>query len=94
VSLAEIKQRLAATKRKVDRHFRKGLHNHIFKGKWLPSILADEIDRTMAGRPYDNNRLATRLPCTIPRTLHFMEPWADYFRNAIRVFVDSSEVSG
>lgn len=87
LSVAAFKQRLAATSRKVDRYFAGGQHHRIFKGKWFAVILADEIDRIMAGHPYDRNGLAGRLPASLAATLHFTMPWADYFRNPIRNIV-------
>ena len=82
--VAVLRQQLTTTTEKVDRYFSQSLHHRIFKGKWFALILADELDRIMAGQPYDNNGFAKRLPSSIAATLDFREPWADYFRNAIQ----------
>ncbi len=84
VSLNEFNRRIAVTIRKVDAYYRKGFHHRIFKGKWFSPILADEIDKTMTGYPYDSRGLDARLPCAIAATLDFRQPWADYFRKAIQ----------
>ena len=78
------RQKLSATARKVDKHFARGQHHRIFKGKWFATVLSDDIDRIMAGRPYDNSRLGSRLTSSVTTTLDFTEPWADHFRNPIR----------
>jgi len=82
--VAVFRQRLAATTRKVDKYFARGQHHRIFKGKWFATVLADDVDRIMAGRPYDSSRLASRLTSSVAATLDFTEPWADHFRNPIR----------
>ena len=78
------RQMLASTTRKVDRYFAKGQHHRVFKGKWFAAILANDIDRIMAGQPYDSADLANRLTSSVATTLDFSEPWADYFGNSIR----------
>ncbi len=82
--VALFRQRLSATTRKVEKYFARGQHHRIFKGKWFATVLADDVDRIMAGRPYDNSRLASRLTGSVAATLDFTEPWADHFRNPIR----------
>ena len=78
------RQRLSATARKVDKYFARDQHHRIFKGKWFATVLSDDIDRIMAGRPYNNSHLGSRLTSSIATTLDFTEPWADYFRTPIR----------
>jgi hypothetical protein len=87
VPVVGFRLRLAVSAKKVERYFRKGQHHRIFKGKWFTTILADEIDRVMAGRPYDRNGLAKRIPGAVTATLDFAEPWADYFRNALQTVI-------
>lgn len=78
------RQRLATTSRKVDRYFARNQHHRIFKGKWFAVVLADDIDRIMAGLPYNSNGLAGRLTSSVSATLDFTEPWAEHFRTSIR----------
>jgi len=87
IPVALFRERLAVTARKVERYFRKEQHHRLFKGKWFTTILVDEIDRAMAGRPYDRTGLARRIPCAVAATLDFSEPWADHFRNAVQAVV-------
>jgi len=70
--------------RKVERYFSKGEHHRIFKGKWFAVILADDIDRIMAGDPYDDKGLAGRLPSAIATTLDFSEIWTEHFKQPLR----------
>ena len=84
LTVTAFKERLAATSRKVDSYFARGLHHRIFKGKWFAVILADHIDRIMAGVPYYSKGLNTRLPPCLAATLDFTEPWAEHFRTSIR----------
>ena len=83
LSVEELNLQLTTTTKKVDGYFARSLHHKIFKGKWFAVVLAAEVEKFMAGKPYDNNGLARRLPSSIAATLDFREPWADYFRNAI-----------
>ena len=80
---AELKQKLIVSTDKVRGYFGKNEHHRIFKGKWFAAILADEVDRIMAGTSYDNKNLAVKLPCAVSATLNFSEPWTDYFRNSL-----------
>ncbi len=83
IPVAELRNRLGSYTTKVDFYFTRGEHHRVFKGKWFASILADDIDRIMAGDPYDDNRLRGRLQSTIAATLDFSEPWADYFKQSL-----------
>ncbi len=82
--VAVFRQKLATMTRKIDRYFGRGQHHRIFKGKWFSTILADDIDRIMAGRPYYSSGLTSRLTSTVAATLDFNESWADHFREPIR----------
>ena len=84
IPVAVFRQRLATTTRKVDRYYACSQHHRIFKGKWFATVLSDDINRIMAGRPYDSNSLASSLTSSVAATLDFTEPWADYFKNPIR----------
>ncbi len=84
VPVAELTRRLSSTTAKVERYFARGEHHRIFKGKWFATILADDVDRIMAGNPYDRNRLAGRLPSAIAATLDFSEPWTENIKQPLR----------
>ena len=77
------RQKLEGTTKKVDRYFVRKMHHRIFKGKWFANLLADCIDKLMAGNPYDSSRLANRLSGSVAATLDFNETWANHFRNPI-----------
>jgi hypothetical protein len=83
LKIAAFSPQVTATTRIVDRYFAKGQHHRLFKGKWFGTILADDIDRIMAGRPYHSNGLARRLPSAIAATIDFTEPWTDHFKRPI-----------
>jgi len=84
VPVVEFRRRLSLTTDKVERYFAKGEHHRIFKGKWFASILADDVDRIMAGNPYDDRGLAGRLPSAIATTLDFTESWTEHFKQPLR----------
>ncbi len=84
IPVANLRQRLALFTAKVDRYYGRGEHHRVFKGKWFGLILADDVDRIMGGNPYDRNGLQSRVPSAIAATLDFSEPWANYFRRALR----------
>lgn len=84
VPVPELTLRLSLTVDKVERYFARGEHHRIFKGKWFAAILADDVDRIMAGDPYDKHGLAGRLPSAIAATLNFSEPWTEHFKQPLR----------
>jgi hypothetical protein len=81
---ATFRQKLASTRKKVDKYFDRGQHHRLFKGKWFATVLADNIARIMAGLQHDSNGLASRLTYTVAATIDFTEPWAEHFRTPIR----------
>lgn len=83
IPVNDLKRKHSESTKKVGQYFAKGEHHRIFKGKWFSHILADDIDRIMAGIPYDKNGLARRLSGTIAVTLDFSESWADYLRQSV-----------
>jgi len=84
IHVTELTERLRVSTSRVERHYARAEHHKVFKGKWFGAILADEIERIMAGDPYDKKGLAGRLPCAVAATLDFSGPWADYFRCSLR----------
>lgn len=84
VPVSELRQKITGSVWKVDKYFAKGEHHRIFKGKWFATILADDVDRIMAGNTYDGNGLAGRLPSAIAATLDFSETWTEYFKQPLR----------
>ncbi|MEW6406223.1 MAG: DUF4435 domain-containing protein, partial [Chloroflexota bacterium] len=50
--VADLRLKLAGTTSKVDKYYARGQHHRVFKGKWFANVLADDIDRIMAGLPY------------------------------------------
>lgn len=83
VSALEFQQCLESRSRRVDRILREDRHHYVFKGKWFASILADELEELMAGRPLDAVGLAGRLTQSVAATLDFDQPWADRFREPV-----------
>jgi hypothetical protein len=82
--VAQFRERLASTTKKVERYFKKGEHHRVFKGKWFAAVLADEVDRAMTGAPYDDRGLVARLPSAVAATIDFSAPWADHFKRPLR----------
>lgn len=83
ISVDDLRRKFATTTSKVNRYYRRGEHHRIFKGKWFAAILADDVDRIMAGDHYDKNGLSSRITSAVAATLDFTEPWVEYFRNSI-----------
>ncbi len=84
VPVAELTRRLSSTADKVERYYAKGEHHRIFKGKWFTVILADDVDRIMAGDRYDRHGLAGRLPSAIAATLDFSGSWSENIKQPLR----------
>ncbi len=87
VPVSDLRNRLSLYRNRVDRHLSRGSHHKVFKGKWFGEALADDIDRLMAGNPYDSNGLSKRLPSAVASTLDFSGVWADDLKRPLRSVV-------
>lgn len=81
--VAQLRSRFRMSRNKVDIYLQRENHHRLFKGKWFGSVLADDIDRIMAGDPYDDNALSKRLPSAIAATLDFSQPWVNDFKRPL-----------
>ncbi len=70
------------SREEVDRLYKSGNWDVVFKGKWYAHILAAEI---VARSPYsfDTKHLAPTLVKQVAATMHFSSPWANKVRAAI-----------
>jgi hypothetical protein len=68
---------------RVDRQYSAGIHDVVFKGKWYPWLLADELTVRGIATGSALKALPDRLTETLLLSLDFGEDWAAYFRDAV-----------
>jgi hypothetical protein len=92
--VAQLRSRLVLSRKREEKYLQKEEHHRIFKGKWFCKVLADDINRIMAGKPYDDNKLSMRLPSAIATTLNFTQAWVNDFKGPLLNIVSMLDVSG
>ena len=68
---------------RVDRYYKEGIQDIVFKGKWYSTILELDLRDAFRGRPYKIAGLAKRISIALVATLDFSESWSEYFRKAV-----------
>jgi len=87
LSAPQFRASFARMSRKVDRMYREGQHDLVFKGTWYAHFLAYDIGKIANSRHFDSQRLEKSLLRNLPLTLDLDEDWADHFRLPIRTFI-------
>lgn len=75
----EMDCKIGLTAERVEKHLSCGTFDHVFKGKWYASILEADLRVAFAGRAFQFDRFANRVPAALAATLNFSEPWAERF---------------
>jgi len=87
LSVPQFRASFARMRRKVDRMYREGEHDLVFKGTWYAHFLAYDIRKIANSRRFESQRLERRLVATLAQTLDLDEDWADHFRLPIRTLI-------
>jgi len=66
--------------RLVNRHYKRGLHDKIFKGKWYLGFLAHELKSSLGNKLANQNGLEERLLSSALAILDFEGAWANQFQ--------------
>jgi hypothetical protein len=77
--------RFTRLSRAVDRCYVAGRQDEIFRGKWYPILLSDELKALGIATGAATNALPSRLTEGLLLSLDFSQPWADYLRQAVKV---------
>jgi hypothetical protein len=80
---AAFSQILKRVYRRINRIFRAGQHDRVFKGKWYAFILAQDIKAIAGGQPYDERFVQQKLLGSLPVTLDYDAAWSGYFKSRI-----------
>lgn len=77
-----------ATHIRVQNYFKKGQHDKIFKGKWYPFLLDEDVRRLMGTTDYMKNGFTKRITSSIAATLDFTSTWTGYYTTSLEKALD------
>lgn len=69
---------------RVRRYFRQGRQDIVFKGKWYPLLLEEDIRRLMGNAGYIRDGFVKNIVSSIVATLSFRSAWASYYCDCLR----------
>ena len=72
---------------RVKRYFRSGQHNIIFKGKWYPYLLEEDIINLVGRNNYTHNGFSNRVSSSVASTLDFEQAWVDYYTTRLQAAI-------
>jgi len=76
-------------KRKVTKIYNSGEQDRIFKGKWYPAILDEDVFRQFGNNCYNKKGFVTRITSALALTLRAEDAWAQTYRLAIEHVLDN-----
>jgi len=68
---------------KTEKIFRAGDQDKIFNGKWYACFLAHDAEKLAKAHSGSVRRLPDKLRENLRQSLHYSEPWTDYFKEKI-----------
>jgi len=72
---------------RVDEYFRSGQHDIVFKGKWYPHLLDEDIRRLRGQVNYLKKGFTKRITPTVAATLDFADSWTDYYTSRLQAAI-------
>lgn len=72
---------------RVDEYFRSGQHDVVFKGKWYPHLLDEDIRRLMGQDDYMKGGFTRRITSSVAATLDFADSWTDYYTSRLQAAI-------
>lgn len=90
ISQVDIDLKVSLEADKVEKYLRAGTFDRVFKGKWYPSLLENDLRIALHGRSCKLNGLSGRISSTLIVTLDFSKPWAEQFISPLRALIDES----
>ena len=86
---ATFERRYRSVERRVRRIYGSGGQDRIFKGKWYPALLDEDVFRRLGNSGYDRNGFVTRITATLATTLRSEDAWARDYRLALERILDN-----
>jgi hypothetical protein len=80
---------LASVKKKVRKLYSSGQQDKVFKGKWYPALLDQDIKRLMGQSAFDRQGFSARVTSAVAATLGFTDTWADYYLDRLADLIDN-----
>lgn len=71
----------------VGHYFRSGQHDIIFKGKWYPLLLDEDIRHLMGQVEFMKDGFTKRITATVAATLKFTDSWTDYYTSRLQAAI-------
>jgi hypothetical protein len=84
LSPSEFQSKFTRLSRRVDKCYATGTQDEIFRGKWYPILLSDELRVSGIASGPATNALPSRLTDGLLLSLDFSESWAQYLRQAVK----------
>lgn len=72
---------------RVDEYFKSGQHDIVFKGKWYPRLLDEDILRLMGQVDYMKDGFTKRITSSVAVTLDFADSWTDYYTSRFQAAI-------
>ena len=74
--------------KRVQNYFNSGQHDRIFKGKWYPILLDEDIRSLMGIKEYMCSGFVNRITASVAATLDFSDSWANYYTSSLERVLD------
>jgi len=68
----------------VDRRYKAGKQNAVFKGKWYPRLLAEDVKKAAGGRKFRDKGLEETILSLLSASLDVNAAWVGSFRAPIQ----------
>lgn len=72
---------------RVDKYFRSGQQDIVFKGKWYPHLLDEDIRQLMGQVDYMKDGFIKRITSSVAATLDFADSWTDYYTSRLQAAI-------
>jgi hypothetical protein len=79
----------ASVTKRVRRLYSSGQQDKVFKGKWYPILLDEDIKRLIGRSVYNRQGFSARVTSAVAATLRFPDTWALYYTNRLADVVDN-----
>jgi hypothetical protein len=80
----EFSRDFSKVRRTVERYYRMGRHDFIFKGRWYLRLLQSDIEAAMAGQDFSSHGLPNAIVASLRTTIDFDGVWADHLRAPLK----------
>ncbi|HEX9990603.1 MAG TPA: DUF4435 domain-containing protein [Chloroflexia bacterium] len=68
----------------VDYFYARGYHDHVFRGKWYPELIEEELKAIAGTELLDASGIRNRIVFALLMTIDFEGHWAEYFKEPVR----------